>query len=246
MARSRASLGGERPKSAAWPNWRGFTKIVTTVVASAARARRMSARWPPWSQPIVGTRPIGRGARTRAARSSARVRRTRVTRSEVAVERDPARRRARGPVLLAAAERLGQDGIVHAHRFRLAGEGARGHVRRPGPDRSVDRLAQVGVEAGVARDVVQAQPEHVGNDLDLARAAGSGADADGRDAQTLGDGSGELLRYELQHDGEGARLLDCQRVGEEGARGIARLALHVHLPDLADGLRGEPDVAHDP
>ena len=48
-------------KSAATLNWRGLTKIVTTVVASAARAWRMSARWPSWSQPIVGTRPTGRG-----------------------------------------------------------------------------------------------------------------------------------------------------------------------------------------
>ena len=56
----------------------------------------------------------------------------------------------------------------------------------------------------------------------------------------------ELLGHQLEHDREGARLLDGQRVGEQRARRLAVLALD---PDLAAhavlGLRRPADVAHD-
>ena len=77
-----------------------------------------------------------------------------------------------------------------------------------------DGLAEVGVGARVTGHEL-AQPEDVGDDLDLAGAAGTGADADGRDAQALGDGGRELLGHELQDDREGACLLDRQRVGQQ-------------------------------
>ena len=54
----------------------GLTKIDITTVALSARARSTSDTCPSCSQPIVGTRPTGRGAVARAARSSARVRTT--------------------------------------------------------------------------------------------------------------------------------------------------------------------------
>ena len=76
FARSLASLRGYCSKSAASPNWRGFTKIDITTVALSARARSTSETWPAWSQPIVGTRPIGRGDVASTARRSARVRTT--------------------------------------------------------------------------------------------------------------------------------------------------------------------------
>ena len=44
IAMSRASLRGYWVKSEASPNWRGLTKIVTTLVALSARARPMSER----------------------------------------------------------------------------------------------------------------------------------------------------------------------------------------------------------
>ena len=77
ISTSRASLRGYFSRSFGSPNWRGLTKIETTVVAFSARARWISARWPSCSQPIVGTRPTGRGEAASASRSSARVRTTR-------------------------------------------------------------------------------------------------------------------------------------------------------------------------
>ena len=56
-------------------------QIETTVDAFSAPDRRMSSRWPAWSQPIVGTSPTGRGAGARASRRAARVRATRIVRA---------------------------------------------------------------------------------------------------------------------------------------------------------------------
>ena len=150
----------------------------------------------------------------------------------------------RRAIEVALAERLGQHGVVHAHRLRRARERARGDVRGPGADGAAMVSRRCGVRPGVARHEL-AQAEDVGDDLDLPGAAGAGADADGRDAQALGDGRGQLLGHQLQHDREGAGLLDRQRVGEQGSRGIAGLALHADLADLVDGLRRQADVAHD-
>jgi len=44
------------------------------------------------------------------------------------------------------------------------------------------------------------EAQQVGEDLDLAAAAGAGADPDRRDAQALGDRRGELLRDELEDE----------------------------------------------
>src|SRR4051794_33866464 len=49
-----------------------------TVEGLSARDLAIRERWPAWSQPIVGTRPIGRGRSASATRNSARVRTTRI------------------------------------------------------------------------------------------------------------------------------------------------------------------------
>ena len=135
-----------------------------------------------------------------------------------------ARRAVRG----ASAERLVEDRVVHPDRLGVARERAGRHVGRVRPCRLSDRLAQVRVRPGVARDEV-AEAEQVGHDLDLAAAQRPGPDADRRDAQPLGDGAGQLRRHELEDDREGAGLLDRQRVGEEGAGLVAVLALDLDL-----------------
>src|SRR6188768_76238 len=119
FARSLASLRGYCSKSDASPNWRGLTKIDITTVALSARARSTSETCPACSQPMVGTRPTGRGASASAARRSARVRTTRKEALEVAIERDAGERYARGPVVGAAAQDLVEDGLVHAHGLGL-------------------------------------------------------------------------------------------------------------------------------
>ena len=74
-------------------------------------------------------------------------------------------------------------------------------------------------------------------DLDLAAAPAPGADPDRRDPQALGDRAGELLRDELEHDREGARLLDGEGVGEQRACLLAVLPWTRTLP------RGVPPAA---
>src|SRR3954447_489299 len=140
-SRSRASFRGYFAKSSRCPNWRGLTKIDTTTVALSARARSTSDTWPAWSHPIVGTRPIGRGAFARAARRSARVRTTSNRGPlQVAVERDPRADVARrGDVVGRAPEHLVEHLGVHQHRLRLARELALLDVRAVGPDRVEDR-----------------------------------------------------------------------------------------------------------
>ena len=56
--------------SEGWNSENDMLNRAATVVAFSVRARCIRARWPSWSQPIVGTRPTGRGAEASAARSS--------------------------------------------------------------------------------------------------------------------------------------------------------------------------------
>src|SRR5689334_21511025 len=228
IAMSRASLRGYCVKSDASLNCRGLTKIVATVVALSSRARRISARCPSCSQPIVVTRPTGRATSASASRSSALLRTTRVEAAgcgcatpetlEVAVERDTRQRHlARGSIGGAATQRLVEDGIFHADRLLVAREGAGCDIGGVGTRRLADGGAQVRVGSSVPRHEV-AEAEQVRDDLDLAAAHGAGADADRRDPESVGDGPGELRRHELENDREGAGLLDGQRVGEQCSR----------------------------
>src|SRR5690349_1839519 len=228
IAISRASLRGYCVKSDASLNCRGLTKIVATVVALSSRARRISARCPSCSQPIVVTRPTGRATSASASRNSALVRTTRVEAAgcgcanpetlEVAVERDTRQRHvARGSIGGAATQCFVEDGVLHADRLLVTGEGACGDVGGVGTRRLVDGGAQVRVRPSVSRQEV-AEAEQVRHDLDLPTAQGAGPDADGRYPQSVGDGPGELRRHELEDDREGAGLLDGQRVREQGAR----------------------------
>ena len=209
----------------------------------------MSARWPSCSQPIVGTRPTGRATSASAARSSARVRTTRSVmtgcdalgsrRAEPRAELQRSRSSGMpaesaptpgaGPIG-AAAQRLVEHGVVHADGLRLARERAGHDVRGVGTGRGRRSSSRRSAYGRAWRGSEVAEAEQVGDDLDLAAAAGAGADADRRDAQALGDGRGELRRDELEHDREGARLLDRERVGQQGPGLVAVLALD---PDLA-------------
>ena len=55
----------------------------------------------------------------------------------------------------------------------------------------------------------------VGPDEQLAVGVRSGADADRRDLQLLGDALGDVGRHHLEHDRERAGVLDGVRVGEQ-------------------------------
>ena len=90
----------------------------------------------------------------------------------------------------------------------------------------------------------RAEAEHVGDDLDLARAPGPGPDPDRRDAEAGGDRRRQLLGHELQDHGERAGLLDREGVVEEGPRLLPAAALHPDLAERVDRLGSEADVAH--
>src|SRR6185369_4846119 len=229
-------------------NWRGLTKIVTTVVASAARAWRISARWPSCSQPIVGTTPTGRATPARAERSAVRVRTTSVkpaAGSEVAIERDAARRDRTGRAIgCATTEHLVEDGVVHPDGLRRPREGASGDIARVPRGGVADLLADPYVRTSVLGDEI-AQADEVGDDLDLAAAPGAGADPDGRHMEAFGDGRGELLWDELEDHREGACLLDRERIGDQGLGLLPGLALDTDLARGVYRLWRAADVAHD-
>ena len=112
-------------KSAASLNWRGLTKIVTTVVAFSARARCISERWPSCSQPIVGTRPTGRravGQRRAQLGAGPEDGVTRVSRST----RQSGMRRA---------QRSRSSGIAAERHRSAAGRSRRARAPRRGPRR---------------------------------------------------------------------------------------------------------------
>ena len=65
-------------------------------------------------------------------------------------------------------------------------------------------------------------------------------------AQPLGDRRGQLLRDELEHDRERARLLDRERVGEQRPRLVACSCPGPGpCPSALIACGVEPDVAHD-
>ena len=62
----------------------------------------------------------------------------------------------------------------------------------------------------------------------------TGAYADGRDAQRVGDACRELARDTLQDDAERARVLQCLGVGEDPRRLRLCFALHLEAAHRVD------------
>ena len=61
---------GTRPDRRPRSNWAGLTNRLATTSSFSSRAARKSARWPSWSAPIVGTRPISPSSASSSGRSS--------------------------------------------------------------------------------------------------------------------------------------------------------------------------------
>ena len=194
----------------------------------ADRSRRRRAA------PRAGRRASGRPARSAADRP--------VRRLEVAVERDRRQRHSGlGAGESEAPRPRTSSRTASSIRTVSAAPGNVPAATSAAYGATASRIvaAEVRVRPRVLRDAV-AEPSEVGDDLDLAAAAGAGADPDRRDAQPLGDRRRELLRDELEHDRERARLLDRERVGEERPGLVAGLALDADLADRVDRLRRQP------
>ena len=58
-----AQVAGEIARS----SWAGLTKMLATTTSHSSRARMMSASWPWWSAPMVGTSPMREPARIERA-----------------------------------------------------------------------------------------------------------------------------------------------------------------------------------
>lgn len=112
-------------------------------------------------------------------------------------------------------------------------------AHRLGPDTTIlfDKLGKEATRRKIAR--------HVRLHQHLARTASTGADANGGDAELLGDDGGDFLGHGLEDHGEAAGVLDGEGVLEDGHGRRGRLALDAEAAEGVLALRGEADVAED-
>src|ERR671926_1536643 len=115
-------------------------------------------------------------------------------------------------------------------------EGARAHVVGVSLERPVHRLAEVRVLAHEARArLAEGEAEQVVRDEYLRVAVRPRADADGRDVERGRHLARDLARDDFEHDGEGARLLQGERVLDERARRVGRLRLQAVTAETVPG-----------
>jgi MFS family permease len=102
---------------------------------------------------------------------------------------------------------------------------------------------KVGIALDEAGTGLRVHAGHVGPHQHLSITPRSGADPDRRDTDLPGDPLGQIARHQLQHDGEGAGLLQGQRVGDQL---VARVAapLDPVAAEAVDALGREPDMTH--
>ena len=166
--------------------------------------------------------------------------------SEVAIERDAADRdRAGRSVGCAASKHLVEDRVVHPDRLLGSrerpggdvGEIRRGRVPDVGRGRGAYGRACFGMKSPrPIRSVMiwtwplQPAPAPMPIVGMRSRSVMAAASCSGTSSRTIAEGAG---------------LLDRERVGDQRARLVARLALDADLADRVDRLRGQPDVAHD-
>ena len=124
------------------------------------------------------------------------------------------------------------------------GKSRSAHVGRERLGGVAERAPQVGVVLDEAREGAPAEPGHVLPDQHLPVAVDARADADGGDHQLGGHPLGDVGGHHLQHDREGARVLQGQGGAHQLVTGVAA-ALHPVAPELVLALRREADVRHD-
>ena len=100
------------------------------------------------------------------------------------------------------------------------------------------------VRSSELRLVANGEAHEIVENENLSIAIGARADADGRDAELLGNPSGKFARHRFQHDRKCACGLDGSRVALELARSVSGFALNVESAECVYGLRRQADMAH--
>ena len=140
---------------------------------------------------------------------------------------------------------LGEDDGVHGEALLLGGETRPTDVV-PVAGYGVGGGAADGrVGSGVPGRVVGAGGEDVVDDLYLTVAVDTGADADGRDGDSLGDELGQGCGDAFEDYGKCTCVLEGLGVPEKLGRLLGGLALAAVAAELVHRLGREPDVAHD-
>ena len=86
--------------------------------------------------------------------------------------------------------------------------------------------------------VALGQTEQVVQHENLTVAVGSGADADGGNAQLIGDSRREFAGHRLQHHGECSGAFHGAGIAFQLARGVGGFALYVKATQRVNRLRG--------
>ncbi len=89
------------------------------------------------------------------------------------------------------------------------------------------------------------KPDQIMEDDDLSITTWTGADADSRDLEHLGDGVGHLVWDALQDDWKNPGLFQLPGLLDDVFRFLYCFTSDPVLPQMMDGLRSQPDVAHD-
>src|SRR3981081_3995824 len=116
-----------------------------------------------------------------------------------------------------------RDSTVRCVSMFWPGKFAARHLVREPLRSARDLFGKLGVSLDELGRLARGQAEHVVEHQHLAVRAGAGADADRRDAQSLGDAACELARHSLEHDAERSRIFKFFGVGQDPSR--LRLAL---------------------
>src|ERR1700674_931945 len=204
--------------------------MLTTTLEFSRQAWSIKLRWPAWSAPMVGTRPI----ESRSPRHF---------RDAASIDRGSSNtaKGLSGAVLdLLTFFRAHRRGTVRRIRVLGPRKLAARHLSGETLGGVRDVLGQVGIPLDELRRLSGRQAQHVVVDEHLAVGAGSRADSDRRDAEALSHPACELTRNAFEDQGARPGLLQLLRVGHDPGRLGLALALDLEATHLVHELRRQP------
>ena len=138
-----------------------------------------------------------------------------------------------------------RHGVGRVVRLLTRREPARAHVVGEVGDGRRRGGAELGVPPDELRLDLVLHPEEVVVHEHLAVAMAARTDTDRGDADGVGDQAGHRVGDALEHDRETAGVDERDRVVDDGASRLELLALDPEAAEGVDGLRRQPQVAHD-